>query len=162
MLGVATKANRWRAVTFDRLHTVLASGVDVEPSDAPIYVGDIGKALEYGGAIKWGAREPSVLLGFGSEGLDRTFREVRSDTDQAELDKLRERYPNVTPSADGEMLLLSRIADRPFAYEFHYGSWIPGDPFEALRIVLVLGMEDRAIGRATRDAVAACSVVAWR
>ena len=162
MLGLVTKANRWRAVRFDRLPTVLASGVDVEPSDAPIYVGDIGKALEYGGAIKWGAREPTVLLGFGTDGLDRTFREVRSDIDQAALDRLKETFPNVTLSADGRMLLLSRIADRPVAYEFDYGYWIPGDPLEALRIVFVLGVEDREIGRATRDATSACTVVAWR
>jgi len=162
-LGVAIGVTHWRCVTLHRLPIVLASGVDVEPSDSPIYVTPhVDKAFEYGGAIKWGAQEPTVLLGYDHKALDRTFREVSSDIEPAEFDKLKRTFPNVSPSTDGQTLLLSRIANGPVAYEFSYGYWIPGDPFDALRIVVVLGKRDRGIGSVTRDAVSACSAVTWR
>ena len=162
-LGGAVGVTHWRCVTLDRLPIVLASGVDVEPADAPIYVTPhVDKAFEYGGAIKWGTQEPTVLLGYNHRALDRTFREVPSDIAPDELDKLKTTFPNVSPSTDGETLLLSRIASGPPAYEFNYGYWIPGDPFDALRTVVVIGRRDRGIGSATRDAVSACSAVTWR
>ena len=162
-LGVAIGVTHWRCVTLDRLPIVLASGVDVEPPDSPIYATPhVDKAFEYGGAIKWGAQEPTVLLGYDHQALDRTFRKVPSDIAPAELDKLKTTFPNVSPSTDGEMLLLSRIASGPPAYEFNYGYWIPGEPFDALRTVVVLGRRDSGIGSATRDAVSACSAVTWR
>ncbi len=163
MLQAPTGAALWRAVAFDRLPTVLASGVDVEPSDAHISAGDIGKALEYGGRIKWGDRDPTVILGFMRQGLDRTFRKVSSSLDQDELSDLKKTFPNVSPSEDGETLLLSRMPNTiPFAYEFAYGYWIPEDPFETLKVVLVLGQRGSRISGATRAAITACSAVAWR
>ena len=46
-LGIAGCA--FRAVGVDRLRSVLENGIDVVPTDAPIYVDDISKAWEYGG-----------------------------------------------------------------------------------------------------------------
>ena len=42
----------FRGVGFDRLPTILATGVDVEPATAPIFVSDFDKAWEYGGLAK--------------------------------------------------------------------------------------------------------------
>jgi hypothetical protein len=41
----------FRGVSSDRLDTILISGIDVTPTDAPIYANDLDKALEYGGQI---------------------------------------------------------------------------------------------------------------
>ncbi len=38
----------FRGVGLDRLPTILATGVDVEPTTAPIFVSDFDKAWEYG------------------------------------------------------------------------------------------------------------------
>src|SRR5262245_53739929 len=59
----------FRAVGIDRLAIVLAKGVDVEPTNATIFVDFFSKAWEYGG---W----PKVVLAFDPSRLDRTWREV--------------------------------------------------------------------------------------
>jgi hypothetical protein len=129
----------YRGVGLDRLATVLTTGIDVEPSDSVIFADFIDKAWEYGGF-------PKVILALDPGRLERTFREIPADTPQDELDAVRERFPNVLTSADGETLWCSRmsIEDPRIAspYEWAYAWWIPGDPFEALRAVLLFASED--------------------
>jgi hypothetical protein len=126
----------FRAVSIDRLGTVLTTGVDVEPSDAVVYADSFEKAWEYGG---W----PKVVLALSLDKLDRTYRELPADTDAEELALVQQRFPTVLPAVDGTTLWCSRLAqDDPCiakSYEREYAWWIPGDPFEALRAVLLFG-----------------------
>lgn len=124
----------FRGVSHDRLDCVLRSGIDVVPPDSTIYVDDFEKAWEYGG---W----PKVMLALDTERLSHTYRELRSDTPELELRALRQIYPTELKSADGEQLWLSRLSeDDPrisTEYEIAYARWIPGDPMQALRAVLI-------------------------
>ena len=61
----------FRGVGLDRLQTILATGVDVEPTTAPIFVSDFDKAWEYGG---W----PKVVMAF--DGCTSSSRTVRSSS----------------------------------------------------------------------------------
>jgi hypothetical protein len=125
----------YRATSWDRLGTVLCTGIDVEPTNAPIYVDGFDKALEYGG---W----PKVILALRHEQLDRTFREVSADTPSAQLAELERVFGTKLPSADGSKLWLSRLgADDPSLttdYEVAYARWVPGDALAALAAVFVL------------------------
>jgi hypothetical protein len=139
----------FRAVNFDRISRVVATGADVVPTDSPIYADAFDKAWEYGG---W----PKLILAYASSAVERTFREVPANTPSEELRLLRERFPTVVASPDGTKLWLSRPAedDRRLAtpYEMAYGWWIPGDPFEALHAILVFARrEDVDVVRAALD-----------
>ena len=85
----------YRAVSIDRFEYILKNGVDVNPTSAPIYCGDLKKAMEYGG---W----PKVVMGFNYHKMDNTFREVPSDIDQSELDALKVSFPTEEKSKDGK------------------------------------------------------------
>jgi hypothetical protein len=54
----------FRGVGLDRLPTILATGVDVEPTTAPIWVSTFEKAWEYGGL-------PKVVMAFDGSHLER-------------------------------------------------------------------------------------------
>jgi len=73
--------------------------------------------------------------------LQKTFREVPSDTPEAELAELLRRFPTVIRSVDGTQLGLSQLppSDSRVAtdYGVAYGYWLEGDPFEALQAVRV-------------------------
>lgn len=124
----------YRGLAAERLPSVLRNGVDVEPTDSVIYVEDFTKAWEYGG---W----PKLILAFHPGHLMPTHREVRVDTPEAELRKLRRIYPTVLKSKDGTRLWFSRMKkDDPrlaSQYEVAYARCIPKDPFDALRAVLL-------------------------
>ena len=140
-LLLALRPDLWgcafRAVFLDRLGTVLEHGIDVTPTDSPIYVDDLSKASEYG---DW----PKVVLALRWDKLDRTFREVPADLPRAELDALKRIFTTELRSTDGKSLWLSRLRpdDRALAkpYEVDYARWIPGDPFDALVGVIVLDL----------------------
>lgn len=124
----------FRGVSIERLATVLRTGVDVDPTDAPIYVSDLDKAWEYGGF-------PKLVLALDRRSLDRTFRELPSASSADERRAVRKTFPTVLEGIDGDTLWFSRLApDDPGItkpYEVEYARWIPGDPFEALRAMLV-------------------------
>jgi hypothetical protein len=112
---------------------VLARGLDVAPTDAPIWVSYIDKAMEYGGL-------PKLLLVLDPMQLDRTFREIPvGDARRAALHKT---FPTEIQSQDGSRLWLSRLAadDRRLGpgYEEAYGHWIPGDAKQALIAIVVI------------------------
>ena len=132
-LGLVGSA--FRSVSVDRLPAVLARGVDVEPTHAPMYVSHfLSKALEYGGL-------PKVVLAFDPDALDPTFREIPASTPEDEVRALAETFPSRRVSADGTKLWLTRLdSDDPRAaspYEWEYARWIPGNPLEAIRAVLL-------------------------
>lgn len=92
----------FRGVSWDRLGVVLSTGIDVEPTDATIYVDGFDKALEYGG---W----PKVIVALRSAQLDSAFREVSADTPPAQLAELERAFGTRLPSVDGSKLWLSRL-----------------------------------------------------
>lgn len=128
----------YRGVEADRLSTILSAGIDVQPTDAVIYVSTLEKALEYGGL-------PKAVVALDPKRLERTWREVPADTEPDELASIRETYRTVLTSKDGNKLWCSRLHEADprvtTSYEVSYARWIPGDPFDALRAVLVLGTQ---------------------
>ena len=96
------------------------------------------KALEYGGETK-------VLMVFDGRKMKNSGQEVQADIQPEELERLQTVYPTVLRTTDGQSLWLSRLpeSDRRVGgmYESEHGRWIPGDPWEALRLVIVLTHE---------------------
>jgi hypothetical protein len=145
----------FRGVSLDRFKVVLSTGIDVEPTNAIIYVDGFDKALEYGG---W----PKVVIALRTDQLDATFREVAADTPPTQLAELGHVFGTKLLSADGSMLWLSRLDAEDSRvttdYEVAYARWIPGDALGALAAVFVLvhplrgGREAFATTSATRDA----------
>ena len=78
--------------------------------------------------------------------MQRTYREIASDTPEAEIARLREQYPTLVESRDGEKLWLSRLPEDDkrvsTVYETEYAYWIPGNPMEALRAILLISDKD--------------------
>ena len=148
-----------RGVTLDRLPVVMQTGVDVTPTTAPIYVSDIAKALEYGGPQK-------VLILFKRTALDRTFRAVDATLDPTELAALRTTFPTIAHSQDGSTLWLSRLPEghrhRAKSFEMDYIRWIPGDPWEALLAVFVLGTDLGVLLDFIRKVQRECRAVIWQ
>ena len=137
----------YRAVSIDRFEYISNNGVDVNPTSAPIYCDDLEKAMEYGG---W----PKVVMGFNYQKMDKTFREVPSDIDQSELDALKVSFPTEEKSKDGKKIWLSRLSiDDPGRcnYEIIYGRWIRGSPWNCLKIVLVVGLNEAQLGEHSRN-----------
>lgn len=124
-----------RGVSLDRLDSVLQHGIDVWPTDHPIFVDSWDKALEYGG---W----PKFLLLLHPGQLHPTWHEVSTTLDPVELSHLRKPHPNQLVSTDGSKLWLTRfnldVPQAGTAYEATYGNYIPGNPFDALAALLVL------------------------
>jgi hypothetical protein len=117
-----------------------------------------GKTLEYGDEMK-------VLMIFHGERLMPTHREIPANTPPGELEELRRTYPTAIPSVDGQMLWLTRL---PFEdkrattpYEIEYARWIPGDPWEALLAVLVLGRDHKRVCEQVQSAIQSCGQRQW-
>jgi hypothetical protein len=129
----------FRGVPPDRFLTVLATGVDVTPTDPPIYCADLEKAWEYGATS--GSQGPRLIMALDSSKLERTFQTLPSGAMPDEIAAVRATYPHHHPEhPDG--LWFSRI-DRFFpAYEIPYGYWIPGDARDALMAVFLVGDDD--------------------
>ena len=93
----------FRAVSIDRLEYTLKNGVDVNPTNSPIFCNGLEKAMEYGG---W----PKVVMGFNWEKLEKTFKVVPSDIDKSKLKALKVDYPTEEKSIDGNKIWLSRLS----------------------------------------------------
>lgn len=135
-LGVKILAAQCRGVPLEKLPLVLRYGVDSEFPAGPFNVGGLYKAVEY-------TSNPGAVLFYNDDKLDATYREVPVNTDAVELATLGAIFPTKLVSADGNWLWFSRFpADHrqiQTPYEFHYARWIPGNPFEALIAVWILG-----------------------
>ncbi len=124
----------YRGVPYEKLTQVLKSGVDVEPTDSHIYVDFIDKAWEYGG---W----PKIILAFDTDSLKHTYVETTFDINPDEMNRLKVIYPSSLISKNGKSVWLSRLPEGDpriaSTYETQYARYIPGNPFDALRYVLV-------------------------
>lgn len=136
------QTHRWnllsscRGVSSERLPVILSTGCDVEPSNAPLFVASIEKALEYG------HDRDQVIQVFDRKCLRPSFCERDADLSQEERAEIERDYPNVIPSVDGSTLWFTRLAPSDTraatGYEREYGYWIPGDPVEALCALILI------------------------
>lgn len=124
----------FRGVDIERIGQILSSGIDVFPSSDPIYAGCFDKAIEYGGI-------PKVIIALDPDHLDETCREIPSSTEESVISELKKAFPTEIPAVDGSTIWLTKLScDDPRAgndYERVYAKWIPGNPFEALRAVII-------------------------
>ncbi|MEZ4503022.1 MAG: hypothetical protein R3C39_10390 [Dehalococcoidia bacterium] len=149
----------WHAASFDQMDAIASSGIEVRPTDSPIFVDrDLGKVLRYGGAKK-------VVLVLDPSALVPTYREVPANLPQEELQALKRLFPTEMRSKDGNWLWLTRLPDgdprRELPYERDYARWIPGDPFDALKAVLVVGLDSVDLGEAAQTILDACTSPKW-
>lgn len=83
-----------------------------------------------------------MMMVFDARRLENCGQEVRADIAPEELERLCAVYPTELTTTDGEYLWLSRLpeSDRRAGspYEVQHGRWIPGNPWDALRLVIVL------------------------
>jgi len=105
-----------RCTSQERLEAIFGTGSDVGPREVLWCSLHASKALEYGGPEK-------IMLMYKHEFLRDTFREVDADIGSNELLELKQDYPTVIPSEDGQKLWLTRlpIEDRRATspYEWH-------------------------------------------
>ena len=151
-----------RCVALESLDRVLEAGVDVNPADSVIWATQHpDKALEYGQDPVTGGDEEKVMLLYPFSKLKRSWLELPSDTPEADQEELRKTYPTRLVSEDGSNLWFSRLSkkDRRISsdYETGYGYWIPGDPWEALLGVILLGRDLEKSEATLRDAAARSS-----
>jgi hypothetical protein len=125
----------FRAVEISRLPTVLKSGIDTEPPDAPIFADDFERAWKYGG---W----PKLVMALDPECMKRSWRTISKDVAQAELEQLKLTYPTARYDDEGSHIWLSRLPDSETRagteYEKAYGFWLPSRQLEALRALFVI------------------------
>jgi hypothetical protein len=127
-----------RGTAADRLPEILAGGIDVRPTDAPIYA-------EMGGekAAEYGCHEDQVIQFFDMDCVEYSYKIVPANTPPAELEALKKTYPYVDEAAGtADSLWLTRFVPdgnpSRAVYESEYGHFVPGDPRCALRCVLLL------------------------
>ncbi|CAJ1505297.1 hypothetical protein [[Mycobacterium] burgundiense] len=133
----------FRGTSIERLPAVLRNGVDVEPTDAPIYCADPDKASEYA-KPGFGQSGPGLLMAFHGGHLDQSFRILPADASSAEITEVERFYPHLHRYPDGRMWF-TRFSDSASAYEIEYGYWIPGSARDALLAIFLLGQEDELI-----------------
>jgi hypothetical protein len=130
---------QFRGVPFTRLETVLRTGIDVEPPDGVIFAEHFEKAWEYG---SW----PKLILALDRTTLSPTCHIVPRDTPQFQVEELQRVFPTVLRSEQEEMLWMSRLrADSGLIgteAEASYARWIPGDPKEALQLLMIFATSD--------------------
>lgn len=131
----------YRSVSYDKWDYIKENGIDVYPTNSAIFCDYLEKASEYGG---W----PKVIMGYDIKGLDRTYREVDSCIDKNELEVLLKTFPFMETSKNGKKLWLSRLSledkRRNSSYEISYANWIPGNPWDSLKIIILADLNGRS------------------
>lgn len=84
---------QFRGVPIDRLLNVIQTGVDVEPTNAPIWCGDLDKALEYARSAD-GRFGPGLVFALRRKMLERTYKTLPLDASAAEIAAIGDLYPN--------------------------------------------------------------------
>jgi hypothetical protein len=130
-----------RGTKFDNLLKVVNFGVDVIPTDSPIFLSDDPcKAIEYGWDLE---NEKMIILAYKSIGIQRSWVEVSSDLAEQELKNILRTYPTIEYSIDRSKIFLSKLSlddsRRNTAYEIAYGYWIPNNPMEQIFSVFLIG-----------------------
>jgi hypothetical protein len=135
---------RFRGVPIDRLRAVVDNGVDVDPTDSPIFCDDEEKAFEYA-RPKSGIDGPGLMYALHSGYLERTFHALPADASPEKIAEVQSIYPHRYEDALGG-LHFSRLADQNnIAYEMAYGYWIPGNARDALLAIFLRGRMDEVV-----------------
>lgn len=143
----------FRGVGIDRLSTILATGLDVHPTDSVIYCDAIQKAIEYG----------DVVMAFRHRDeddnfvLSRAIVTINPETSIADAASRRLSHPHVLKDENG-VVTLCRIEPEHQArinYLGAHGYFITGSPWDALVGLFLFG--DAADHAAAGDSVHAHS-----
>jgi len=122
------------AYSFEKLSYILSFGIDVNPPYERIYAcQNIDKCGEYGGY-------PKIVMCLDSSKLKNTWATLPEGASQEERNSILKDYPYSVKCEDGSELF-SRIKDEPHrfsGYEFEYAKWIPGNPREVLKSVIII------------------------
>ena len=131
----------FRSVSIDKLHTILKTGIDVDPPDSVIWVNDASKATEYGK----GYSNQQVIMMFDAIKLLPTWKEIHPTIEQNELNKLKENYPTEILLKNKNKIWLTKLPkeDRRIAtpYETEYARWIPNNQMDSLIAIFVCGID---------------------
>jgi hypothetical protein len=122
-----------RGVGVDRLEDVLRGGVDVRPTDSVIFRDHLDKAVEYGAAA-----DGLLIMIYDESQLKAASIEFPGSTSEAELAQFAAEYPVRINDYNGRILLSRCGPDKDPGYGLLYGAWIADDPFDALRMLLVV------------------------
>jgi len=138
----------YRGVEISRLGRVLTTGVDVEPTNAPIYVSDIDKAWEY---PDW--TSPRVVFALRSKKLKRSWQTLPLDATPEEIANVKQDYPHMSETESS--LRFSRFAEqhRNLAYEAAYGYWIPDNAKDALAAIFLFGDDTKEVFTSAKKAL---------
>lgn len=140
----------FRGKPIECLRSVILNGVDVDPTDGPIFCdGDPDKAAEYA-RPESGEDGPGLIYALHGGYLERSFRELPADASPEEIAEVQQTYPHEYPDPYGG-LYFSRLAGQGnTAYESAYGYWIPGNAREALLAIFLRGRMDDVVREALR------------
>jgi hypothetical protein len=152
-----------RCVDFKRLSTVLQTGTDVEPSDSPMYLSTIEKAMEYGNGFD--DETYKLMLLYNHLFMKKTYRQIFPDTPSDKIEEYKKTYPTALYDDAGNLCWLSRLKQNAPQigkdYEVEYGFWIPGDPLEALKAIFILGTDMNSIVKQAEPLILGCKNIQW-
>jgi hypothetical protein len=137
-----------RGVSLDRLDDVLRGGVDVRPTDSVIFVDHLDKAIEYGAG-----EEGLLVIVYDKSQLKPASIEFPNSTSAADLNQFAAEYPTRIDDYNGNILLSRCGPNKDAGYGLLYGAWIPDDPFNALRMLLVIAQASNNALATTREAI---------
>lgn len=149
----------FRCVDLEWLGDVLTNGAGPAPDDTLMWCDSWPSALpEFGDSL-------GVVLAYRQSSLARSWLQLPSSTRLADVDVLRSIYPNVATLEDGSFWL-SRLPSTdsrwgPEADESEQGYWIPGEPFDALQAVFLVGGEMDVLRAYAARAFATCLTRTW-
>ena len=138
-----------RGVSAESLKLVLQNGIDVEPTESPIFaVQYIDKALEYG------CNADQIVMVFDPQKVSRTWVELDAGSSTEEINKLQAIFPTRLDSRDGKIWLSKFNQDDgrlATSYEINYGFFVPGDPWNSLIFLMYLSDREIEISRSRID-----------
>lgn len=144
--GRSVNGRTWiafRGAPLDRLSAVVASSVDVDPTDTTIFCADEDKAYEYA-RPESGCDGPGLMYALHGGYLRRSFCTLSADASPEEIAEVRKIYPH--KYCDPHCLYFSRLADQiNTAYESAYGYWVPDNARDALLAIFLRGRKDEVV-----------------
>jgi hypothetical protein len=110
----------FRGKPIECLRSVILNGVDVDPTDTPIFCGEEDKAFEYARPHS-GPDGPGLIFALHGDYLERSHQALPADASPEQIAEVRKTYPYEYPVPyDG--LYFSRLAGQiNIAYESAYG-----------------------------------------
>jgi hypothetical protein len=134
----------FRGTGFGNFGNILASGIDVVPTNAPAFFSaDLEKALEYGWPSHPDEKMKTIILCYKSSGLESSFIEKPMPVSEDDLAELLIKYPTVLYTVDEKYAWFSKFPEDDYrtdsGYEFNFGYYMPGDPFDSLKMIFFVG-----------------------